>query len=257
MKCNYLIISILAFFTHCKTASDVPADTVNSLATIVSDMQLAHEGAPQGVPESYDWAKFPRVGMGNNPGTFRALIPWGQLYELASGNPAQNTRVQIRRLRIYILSKKTQQWQSPFYSEVIGGADFAEDFVNNVNRPADIRVPAEGGGITVKAGGGYNFHFWAEKRASIDPADIAGVFATAQARLVVENLSLPDDRAQAKYLLSIGADYWLNESAQWDNFKTNGDVGIGRFKFVSPNWQAFNMTSLNESELRKNPPPLE
>ena len=43
-----------------------------------------------------------------------------------------------------------------------------------------------------------------------------------------------DDRAQARYLLCMGADYWTTLDASWSNFTTNGDVGIGRFKYVRP-----------------------
>ena len=59
------------------------------------------------------------------------------------------------------------------------------------------------------------------------------------------------------YLLNMGGDYWLDLGAPWDNFKTNGGIGMGRFKYVRTNWQAFNMTTLPESELRRNPPPIE
>ncbi len=31
---------------------------------------------------------------------------------------------------------------------------------------------------------------------------------------------------------------------------------MGRFKYVTKEWQAFNMHTLSESELRKNPPPI-
>ncbi|MCU0448175.1 MAG: hypothetical protein MUE85_25010 [Microscillaceae bacterium] len=256
MRVFFFTLSIMLVFFQCKKP-ELAANLVNSVETIITDMQLAHEGAPSGVPDSYDWAKKPRIGMGNNPGIFRALIPWGQLYEQVGGNPATNTRVQLRKLKIYIFSKKDKRWFRPISTEVIEGANYAEDFVDDKNRPADIQTPREGGGISVVAGGGYNFHFWTNRKTTIDPDDIDGVFSTCQARLVIQNTALPDDRLQAKYLLSIGADYWLDESAQWDNFKTNGDVAIGRFKYVTTTWQAFNMTTMRAEEIRKYPPPLE
>jgi hypothetical protein len=55
----------------------------------------------------------------------------------------------------------------------------------------------------------------------------------------------------------MGGDYWLNLNAQWDNFKTNGGIAIGRFKYVKPGWQSFNMTTLPEATLRSNPPPIQ
>lgn len=225
----------------------------NSLDLIIGDMTLPHEGRPHGVPDSYSWAAGPRVGMGNDPGTFRAMIAWGQLYEDAEGNPATNTRVQIRDIRAYIL-RGDGQWHLLQSSQRVEGALYREDFAGDVNIPGEIRREDDGS-ISVIAGQGHNFHFWTPQRSPIDPDDIHGVFTTVQARLIVDDPALPDDRHTARYLMSMGADYWLSTTAQWDNWTTNGDIGIGRFRYVTPAWQWFNMTSLSEAELRQHPPP--
>ena len=88
-------------------------------------------------------------------------------------------------------------------------------------------------------------------------ASVAGVLVTTQARLVLDDPNGPDDRDQARYVLGVGADYWLSLAAQWDQWKTNGDVGIGRFRYVTPEWQTYTMSSLDEAELRQNPPPVQ
>jgi hypothetical protein len=228
----------------------------NSVETVIADMTLPHEGHPHGVPASYDWANGPRVGLGNSPGAFRALIAWGQLYEDAAGNPATNTRVAVRDLRAYVLSRATGTWRLVQSSTAVEGSAYREDFVDDVNRSADIR-PEPDGGISVTAGGGFNFHFWPTTgRVAIAPDDVGGVFTTVQARLVVGDPTRGDDRAKARYLLDVGADYWKDLTADWDHFATNGDVGIGRFKYVRADWQSFNMTSLDADTLRRNPPPL-
>lgn len=229
---------------------------INSVATIISDMKPPHDAAPHGVPKHYSWVKGPEIGMGNNPKNFKAMIAWGQLYEPEQGNPAKNTRVQIRNIKSYILSKKTKKWRLLRSSAGVDGAAYKEDFGGNATKPPDVRVEKDGS-ISTKAGGGYNYHFWSKNgRSTIDPNDVAGIFTTCQARLVVDNARKPDDRSKAKYLLNMGGDYWLDLAAPWDNFKTNGGIGMGRFKYVKTNWQAFNMTTVPESELRRNPPPL-
>ena len=86
---------------------------------------------------------------------------------------------------------------------------------------------------------------------------IAGVFSTVQARLILDNENGLDDRDQSEYLLSVGSDYWRNMEIGWDYWKTNGDTGIGRFKYVTKEWKAFNMHTLTEEQIRKNPPPIE
>jgi hypothetical protein len=195
--------------------------------------------------------------MGNDPGTFLAMTAWGQIYEDTSGNPASNSRVQIRNMRAYLLGKKDGNWHVLQASRKVEGAAYREDFAGDVNKPPDIRQEPDTT-ISVTAGGGYNYHFWPPTgRASIDPNDVGGIFTTVQARLILDDSTGQDDRTAARYLLSMGGDYWQSLSAQWDNFKTNGDIGIGRFKYVGAEWQAFNMTSLTSDELRSNPPPME
>lgn len=228
----------------------------NSVEIVVDDMKLPHEGNPKGVPESYDWARRPRVGMGADPGKFRTMVAWGQVYEDERGNPAANTRVQIRNIEAYFLSKKDGRWHLLQRSAVVEGRAYREDFVGDVNKPANIR-PEPDGGISVTTGGGYNFHFWTPGRKAIDPGDIAGIFTTVQARLVPDDPRLPDDRDRARYLLSMGGDYWLDANSRWNDFKTNKDIGIGRFKFVRSEWRSFNMTTLSEGQIRKNPPPFD
>jgi len=229
---------------------------INSITTIIYDMTPPHEGMPHGVPTSYNWASKPRVSWGNNPEKFQAMIAWGQLYEAATGNPATNTRVQIRNIRAYMLRKWDGQWYLLQSSTRVEGAAYREDFAGDVNKAADIRYEPDGS-ISVKAGEGYNFHFWTPSRASIDPNDVAGIFTTVQARLVTDNPHQANDRAKARYVLSMGGDYWLNLIAKWDNWKTNGDIGIGKFKYVTAKWRAFNMTTLSSAQIRQNPPPLE
>ncbi len=56
----------------------VNADTsLNTLDVIVSDMLAPHEGLMHGVPASYSWSSKPRVGIGNDAGSWTALTAWG------------------------------------------------------------------------------------------------------------------------------------------------------------------------------------
>jgi hypothetical protein len=160
-------------------------------------------------------------------------------------------------MRAYLLSKKDGQWHILQAGRKVEGAAYREDFAEDVNKPPDIRQEPDTT-VSVTAGNGYNYHFWPSTgRAVIDPDDVGGIFTTVEARLILDDSSGQDDRPKALYLLSMGGDYWSSVSAQWDNFKTNGDIGIGRFKYVRTGWQAFNMTSLTADALRRNPPPLE
>jgi hypothetical protein len=252
MLCSYLDAGVQAQPAKAPNQKVAQTASINSIETIISDMNGPADGKMHGVPTHYSWASCTGgADNANNSRNFRAATAWGQLYEDARGNPATNTRVQIKGIKFYVLSKRSNTWKLLQSSQGISGASFVEDFSNNTNKPSDLRNEPDGS-ISVTAGKGYNFHFWpTTPRAVIDPADTAGIFVTAQARLV------GPDSAQARYLLNMGGDWWQDQKVGWDNFKTNGGIGGGRCKAVKPAWQAFNMTTLSPEQIRKNPPPLD
>ncbi|WP_341531898.1 hypothetical protein [Nostoc sp. UHCC 0302] len=183
------------------------------------------------------------------------MMAWGQLYEAAEGNTAANTRVQIKNIQAYMLSKKEKKWYCLQSSTAVEGAAYREDFTENQSQTADIRYEQDGS-ISVKAGNGYNFHFWCPgDRVTIDPCDVAGIFTTVQARLVLDNTEGEDDRSKALYLLSMGGDYWLDLASKWSEC-TVDDIAIGKFKYVTEEWKSFNMSTLTSDQICQNPPPL-
>ncbi|MDZ7317052.1 MAG: T9SS type A sorting domain-containing protein [candidate division KSB1 bacterium] len=228
----------------------------NSLEDIIGDITLPHEGLPHGVPLSVDWSQRPRRGAQRPPEGWTAAIAWGQLYEWAEGNPATNTRVQIRDMEMYYLSKSDNRWHLLQKALRVSGAAYVEDFHGDLNKPADIRTEPDGS-ISVTAGDGYNFHFWPSTgRVTIPKDDIEGCFVTVQARLILADPNGVDDRDDARYLLSVGGDWWQSLTAVWDNWKTNADMGIGRFRFVRKEWRGHNMITLSADQVRQNPPPI-
>jgi hypothetical protein len=246
MKTIFFFLFLFPVFIQAQTTLD----------EIITDMTLPHEGRPHGVPTSIDWALKPRVGALVPPAGWNAAIAWGQLYEWIEGNPATNTRVQIKDLEMYYLSKADQKWHLLQKSVGVDGNAYVEDFAGDVNKPADKRIEKDGS-VSVKAGGGYNFHFWSKLGRVKYPAnDVSGVYVTVKARLVVDKAELPDDRATAKYVMSVGGDWWQTMTIAWDQWKTNADMGISRFRFVTPEWKSYNMCSLPADTIRKNPPPF-
>ena len=235
-----------------------PPAPVNTVQTIIDDMTAPHDAPPHGVPAAWRWAQGPEIHLGNQPGHFTAMTAWGQLYEVMAGNPATNSRVQIRGIQAFLLSKTNGKWRQLQRSTLVEGAAYREDFSEDAHHPADVRQEADGT-ISVTAGGGYNFHFLTPgDRAALDPTDIAGIFTTCQARLIVGNPNAPDDRAQARLVMDMGGDYWASLTAEWAPQQANNDdIGMGRFKLIRVDWQAFNMCTVPAAQLRDNPPPLE
>lgn len=234
-----------------------PTSSGSSVADqIAADMQGKNEGYPHGVPLSYDWANGPFISLGNNSNGQKAITSWGLVYEAAEGNPATNTRVNIRDMQTYFLQKSTGKWLLLQNTSAPNGDAYVEDFSGDSNKPADIRHESDGS-ISVTAGGGYNFHFYPPDRASINPNDIGGIVVVVQARLIVGDPSKPDDRNIARYLAGAGADYYPALTGGGSgNQSYNPAVGGGKLKYVQSQWRSFSMTTMSQSQLESNPPPV-
>lgn len=225
------------------------------------DMRLPHVGNLDGVPDFYDWAHNPRVGMGNDGAAssgFNAATAWGQIYSSYGGSndPAPNTNVQVANLGLAVLSKSgTWSIIQRTITEGDRGIDagyFTSDFQGNITSPESPPQLADGtrtGHPNIK----YNLHFFPQGRVNINNNDIAGIIAWFDARLVLRDPSGADDRANARYLAGAGGDYWQSLSAPWPN---NGDFAIGRHRWVTNDWQTFTAHTLTDAQIDANPPPI-
>ncbi len=240
-------------------SSDAPS-TPKALARVLNDMSRPSQEIPHGVTAS-SWFVHPRVNMGDHAGkngeAWRAALPWGIVYEAAYGSQATNTRVELKDLDLYVFSKQRQVWERQGSGNGITGRDYAESLADNKNEPADVKTLPDGA-LAVKLKHGFAFHFFpAAGKATIDPADIGGVFARFKARLVLDDPDGDDDRDEADFVACAGGDYWRSLDAKWDHQNNNDDIAIGRFKKVTDTWQTFSMTTVDAARLRDNPPPID
>lgn len=258
MKKRMLFLALAAWSIACEPVAPVPdpaeeRNLLEAVQTIRADMSSPSDAWPHGVPVSFGWGGSGRVGWGNNPpADWSAIIPWGQVYVSAdSAHIPANTKVQLRNLGVWIYSQSQGQWVKAGGSVGVEGAHYVEDFAGDVNQPATSLRGEPDGGISVAMIPGHNFHFWSQDgRQTMNPADIGAVVVSCEARLIVNNPGQPDDRPDAFWMLSVGADYWKDKTAAWDNFRTNGDVAISRFRKLGPDWQTVYMHTATEAQLR-------
>jgi len=255
-----ILLSILS--TACRpldsenhpTVPSIP-DSINSVDVIISDMANPHEGHPHGVPTSWDWYSQPVVSHALPTSGYAAYTCHGQFYEDLQETLATNTRVHIRNLRTYYLSRSLGIWLPLQEGQPIDGKWFLETHSDG-GIVADTRVEASGG-ISATTGYGPSegrcYHFWPRDRAVIDPQDIDGIYVTLEARLIIDNPELPDDRHLARYILNVGADYWTTET---EGTNSNEAIGLGRFKYVATYWRHFNFCTVSAGILSSNPPPM-
>lgn len=245
-----------SFQTLSSSTASTEAPPASLWAEIAADMTGMNEAMPQGVPASYNWAVGPVLTMGNNPMGWQAITAWGVVFVPVQGNPATNTRVNIRDVQLYLLQQSTGNWLLLQNTSQPQGADYLDDFSGDISMPGDVRTEPDGT-ISVTAGGGYCFHFWPQDRASINPNDIGGVLALIQARLIVGDPSLPDDRDIAQYIAGAGADYYPALTGGWPgNLDYDPGVGNGKLKYVQNDWRFYAMTTLTADQLAANPPPV-
>jgi hypothetical protein len=223
-----------------------------------SNSSAPNDAHPAGVSsKNANW----RSGYKNKPPVdWHSMTMWGVVYAADGWSPSQalNTRVQIKDAESWILSKSTGKWTEVQDADQVEGAAYVADFKNNVSKETWMKdESANGGGISVIAGNGYNFHFWT-KRVDINPTDIAGVYTKFDARLVKHNPNGPDDRAEARYVASAAGDYWRSKSAPWaSDWSNNSQIASGRYKWVTNDWRTFSMGTLPTDQMMNNPPPLD
>ena len=264
MKKN-LIMCLSIFMLFCINRK-IEAQVTVTAQTIIDDMTLVPDAALHGVPSNYSWADgkaapqpMPVPAKNNKGQWWRAMTTWGQAYIPVTGSSATNTRMQIRNLVTKLLYK-SGKWYEVQHGDPQGAA-FVEDFVNNASMSAGERnEAANGGGKSVIVGvgqwAGHNYHFWPTgSRANVDIDSVVGVFNFCEARLIVDNPNLPDDRDICKNTLQMGADWWLDQTGGWlPDWSANSGIGGCRSKWVTKDWQSFNFSTLLPEDIIKNPP---
>jgi len=223
----------------------------DALTRIANDMGV-NEGHPHGVPPTYDFYSGSFIGMGNDPAGNAAIEFWGDLYIDAGGNPATNTLVNIRNCQIWWKRASTGAWTLGVLTNTVEIGRYAEDFSSFI---ALLTPRTEtDGSLSFKTVSGEVAHFYAPfPRIPIDPADMGGIVSVCEARLIVDNSGLADDRSSAKFLLGAGGDYY--PATTGPGITGNPGIGGGKFKYVTSDWNSFAFTTLSLTELSTDPTP--
>lgn len=183
-----------------------------------------------------------------------------QVFE-ADGNKATNSRVQYRNLKVYTLSQSTRKW-------TLLKNDAAPPYTDTWKYPFDF---AADGGDRKESTGGVSFkpdypkfgHGYGSQTILSNPADIRAVFVSMDTRLILDNPNGVDDRASAKLLTNVGADYWPDKASINNSWSYAPGIGQGRFILATKDWRKATMIVPNGrfgatmQEMITNPPPLD
>jgi hypothetical protein len=151
-------------------------------------------------------------------------------------------------------------WEVWAEQTVVDGAFYAWDFINDAQYPGERRFETDGT-ISVRPQGRYTFHFWHGPKSNItNPASMRGILTSVEARLVVRNPALADDRANARYVAQSGCDLYhsspnYNTVSAFDPIGAVPAIGSGGHGIVTNDWRVFTFTTLTAAEILANPPP--
>jgi hypothetical protein len=232
----FLLVSCIIPTTSFSTAAHSSCPTLaKSFSTIdrrqaLVSISSAGEALPLGVNHFMNWRRHGRIGIGNNAQQYSAFVPWGQIFPQEGGAPVVPALIEVRDLRAYILSRRTQRWRLASRTDKIQGRLFLPNFDHNESVTAEVEFLPNS--TRVQLNPTRPFHFWpAQGRVAIDGADVGGIFVMFQSRMVAGT------PAEARYVVAAGGDYWKTPGSHWQNYTTNGDAGIGRFTIPSTKWR--------------------
>lgn len=203
---------------------------------VIDDMTRDGDALPVGLNTKINWARHGRVNLGNRPGTFSTILPWGQIMA-GPGNSADHADIEIRNFVLIGLYNNENTFRLITVSRCVNGAIFPIDYKEN--RHSSLTISRGPGKCELTAVSGGATHFWSDAgRVEFEKNGLQGFVTLVEARL--SPTAPPDSR----FLMSAGADYWLSKQAKWDHFKTNGDAAIGRFSWLTPEWKYYSMTTI-------------
>lgn len=265
---------IMAFWTHGDGSATVGGSGgtgTDFLAQAVSDQYSSgstlatNEGHPHGVPTTWDFYSRAFIADGNNPcnsvspcNTNMAYVYWGVIYADANGNPATNTRINIKACKSYYYDTSISDWvaSGPYNAPEV--QYYAENYDPNVvETTANTRTEADGSISVLPASGKVSHFYGPPSRIPFVKANWGGVVNYCQMRLVVDNASLTNDTASAKLLGGLGGDFY--PSTTTNGISNNNGIGGGKMKYISTTWRSFAMSSLTYAQIMALPkqPPID
>lgn len=231
------------------TALKLPL-SAKQLLEFSSDWTKSHEAAPQGVPLWFDWARQGRVGAGNTvPAGFSAMTGWAQSFWIQGTSTVVDT-LSVRGHQTLVCAGPDRTWTLVQGGDITG-ATFYPDYSNNTAVPP-LSFTQSGGVASLSYPVAMAYHFWpASGRVALPAGPLCGVLVLVEAKATRAPGVPPASNGKSNLLIGLGGDYWLSTAAPWSGYDTNADIGIGRLKFVGPDWKWYGMTTASSTDLRR------
>lgn len=243
------------------TTTTAPPTTTTTTAPATSSPLAAnapgtvHDARPHGVPSGYSWSGRAALDRTTPPSADSAYMNlWGHVYADETNVRPANTRVAVSRCELWALPATGTTWVRLQGSASVEGGAWSEDYTRN-GGPYSIRTEADGSQSFAPADG-WNAHFWSRAALALVPTGTRAFVSACSARLVLADPAGVDDRASARYLLGLGADW---RTSTYGCPVVNGitvcsGVGTGRFTRVTNQWQRVVFSSVLAGDVASTPP---
>lgn len=251
IKLVYILLGMTYAF-NLVFAGDVKSHELNihpgRLLQFNQDSRLSHQGILAGIPQYFDWAKNPRLSSISRTKSYEAIIGWGH----ALWNDEylfSSDLLQIKNFQFLICYGKERKWLRLQSGNITGG-QFNTNFKNNEAKKATIQNTINDI-TTVSFEHGQVFHFWPKQGRSLLPnEEIHGILTLLEARMVDKDGKEYRYEPLSHFLIGGGADLWKKMNSKWDHFESHTDLGVGRMKYVGPNWTWYGFSNASDSDLK-------
>ena len=145
---------------------------------------------------------------------WNAITPWFVIYP-GVDNKAENVRVKVYGITLYLLQKSTNKWikvdksfGDPSWVQAINFnlAGLSSSSSVNTRKGPDGRLSYKFDDSLHPIHGGTKKQDLTS--LGIDPSDVAALFSQVKTQLILDDPLGIDDRASAQILISVGADYY-------------------------------------------------
>lgn len=238
------------------------ASSVN-VAAFLRDVSpgAAHEAVPYGVPSNYIWQK--RASMGNelalkpSPAAADYMNMWGQLLTHDADVQPANTRVEIANCQLWGYASGTWKTLLTASGDDMQAGSWTYDYkdADDLTPPGTL-WPGKDGAVSLVTNPGRLTTFWnggPEWRVKVG-ADTTQFISACSARLTLADATQPDDRAQAKYLIGMGADWRKQDGSCAPEIGETEPVcksmGAGKLVKVNNEWRRVVFSTLSSSDLQ-------
>lgn len=256
---NFIAALALSTLSPFAMANSFLPLSLNQLKQFNQDLYLNNQIYPQGVPTTYDWYYHAVIQAGNTPPAgWTSMTGWGQIF-WAKGVSSSNDYVEVSntlQLICTINSSGNHVWQL-VQSGAVAGAEYNADFSGGTTYPLPYFTQTTNlstGVSTAVAGidsGDYVFHYWYQQgRVVLPSGTICGHLTLQQARTVTKASGGTVGGASNQYVIGLGADYWINQTAPWAGLNVNNTgVLVGRLKPLTGTLQWFGATTASTNDL--------